>query len=119
MSKFVTYAEIYDGKISSDFGVSVVKGSSLTIPGQGCDLMQIIESVVKLPPLDERTFDVLSKEEPDVRALQVKLDLEELYTPDGVALAKDVQERRKAKETAKEVKDGEGATPEEGATPTD
>lgn len=113
MSRFITYAQIFDGKIPSDFGVSVVKGSSLTIPGQGCDLMQIIESIVKLPPLDERTFDVPSGEEPDIDSLNVSVALDSMYTPEGVELAHSVLERRKAEEKAKETKE-EGADVDEG-----
>lgn len=113
MSRFLTYSQIFDGKVPADRGVSIVKGSSLTIPGQGCDLMQIIESVVKLPPLDERTFDVPTGQDPDVRSLQVKLDLEQVYQADGVALAEDALARRKAKETAKESKE-QGADDDEG-----
>lgn len=105
MSRFLTYSQILDKKIPDGRGISVVKGSSLTIPGQGCDLMQIIESVVKLPPLDERTFDVPTGQDPDVRFLQVQLDLENVYQADGVALAEEALARRKAKETAKESKE--------------
>lgn len=104
MSRFRTYAEICDAKVAEDFGVSKIAGSSLTIPGQGSDLAQIIASVVKLPPLEERgSYDVPSGAEPDVRALAVKTDLEALYTPEGVNLAKDAKERQKAKEEAEKA----------------
>lgn len=106
MSRFITYGEILDGKIDPNFGVSFIKGSSLTIPGQGSDLMQIIESIVKLPPLDERTFDVSSGVEPDERVLALQVDLDAVYLADGVNLAKDAQERQKAAKTAKEAKEG-------------
>lgn len=113
MSRFVTYADILNAKLPEDFGSSKVKGSSLTIPGQGCNLMQIIESIVKLPPLDERTFDVRSGEEPDIDSLKVSVALDSLYTPEGVALAESVVERRKAAQTVKEAKE-EGADADEG-----
>ena len=119
MSRFRTYSQIFSGEVPEDFGVSHVKGSSLTIPGQGCDLEQIIESIVKLPPLDERTFDVPAGQDPDTRALSVKVDLDELYVPEGVALAESVQERRKAAKEAKEAKEGEGSTTEGGETTTE
>lgn len=119
MSRFRTYAQILDSTLPADFGVSHISGSSLTIPGQGCDLAQIIESIVKLPPLDERTFDVPAAEEPDVRALAVRTDLDGLYIPEGVALAEQVQERRKAAKQAKEApKEKETPTQEE-PTPTE
>lgn len=119
MSKFRNYSQILDNDFPVDFGVSRVAGSSLTIPGQGCDLAQIIESIVKLPPLDERTFDVPASEDPDVRALAVKTDLDALYLPEGVALAEQAQERRKAAKKAKEVpKEKETPTQEE-PTPTE
>lgn len=106
MSRFVTYAQICDAKVAEDFGVSKIAGSSLTIPGQGSDLAQIIASIVKLPPLEERgSYDVSSGEDPDVRALAVKTDLEGLYTPEGVNLAKDAKERQKAKEEAEKAKE--------------
>lgn len=105
MSRFVTYGEICAGKVADDFGVSKIAGSSLTIPGQGSDLAQIIASIVKLPPLDERTFDVPSGVEPDLRSLAVKTDLDGLYTPEGVNLAKDAKQRQKAKEEAEKAKE--------------
>lgn len=105
MSRFITYAQVFDAKVEKDFGVSKIAGSSLTIPGQGSDLAQIIASIVKLPALDERTFDVPSGQEPDIRALAVKTDLEALYTAEGVNLAKDAKERQKAKEEAEKAKE--------------
>lgn len=99
-----------------DFGVDIVKGSSLTIPGQGSDLSQIISSIVKLPPIDERTFDVGSGEELDERSLAVKTALDGLYLAEGKNLAEDAQERQKARKAAKqensEAKD-EGASTED------
>lgn len=113
MSRFIIYAEICAGKVADDFGVSKIAGSSLTIPGQGSDLAQIIASIVKLPPLDERTFDVPSGVEPDVRSLAVKTDLDALYTPEGVNLARDAKERQKAKEEAKKANENAENEPSE------
>lgn len=119
MSRFRNYAQIMDADVPADFGVSRVAGSSLTIPGQGCDLAQIIASIVKLPPLDERTFDVPSSQDPDVRALAVKTDLEALYTPEGVALAEQALARRKAAKKAKEAPKEKETPTEEETTPTE
>ena len=101
MLRFLKYSDIFDGAHVSNV-VCTVSGSSLTIPGQGQDLAQIISSIVKLPPLDERTFDVSTGEEPDVRALAVKTELDALYTPEARNLAEDAQERQKARKKAKE-----------------
>lgn len=101
MELFRTYREIFSGEVPKDFGVEVIKGSSLTIPGQGSDLAQIISSIVKLPPLDERNFDVPSGQDPDLRSLAVKTDLDGLYTPEGVNLAEDAKARQEAREHAK------------------
>lgn len=114
MSRFFTYLDILEGKVPEDFGVSVVKGSSLTIPGQGSDLGQIITSIVKLPPLDERTFDTPSGEELDIRFLAVKTELEGLYPAEGGNLAEDAIVRQNARKQAKkenEEKEKEPATP--------
>lgn len=100
MSRFFTYLDMFEGKVPDDFGVSVVKGSSLTIPGQGSDLAQIITSIVKLPPLDERTFDSPSGEAPDLRSLAVKTDLEALYLAEGLNLADDALVRQNARKQA-------------------
>lgn len=113
MSRFVTYAEILAGKVPEDFGSAKIAGTSMTIPGQGSDLAQIVASIVKLPPLDERTFDVPSGEEPDVRALAVKTDLDALYVPEGVALAEEAQKRKESRKKAEEKKE---ETKEEPAT---
>lgn len=98
----------------NDFGVSVVPGTSMTIPGQGSDLAQIIASIVKLPPLDERTFDTPAGQEPDLRSLAVKTELDALYTPEGVNLAEDAKvrqdARKRAEEDAKKEKEKEPAT---------
>lgn len=102
MARFFKYSQILSGDVPEGFGTANVVGSSMTIPGQGQDLAQIISSIVKLPPLDERTFDVGSGEEPDVRALAVKTDLEGLYEAEGVNLAQEAQERQKARKKAKE-----------------
>lgn len=113
MSRFKTYADILEAKVAQGFGCSVVKGSSLTIPGQGCDLMQIIESIAKLPPLDERTFDVFSGEEPDIDSLRISAALDSMYVPEGVALAESALARRKAAQTSKKAKE-EGADDDAG-----
>lgn len=107
MSRFFTYSQILDGKVPSDFGVAAPGGSSLTIPGQGSDLAQIIASIVKLPPLDERTFDSPSGEEPDFRSLAVKTELDGLYPAEGKNLAEDASERQKARKAAKEASEDE------------
>lgn len=96
------FRQFYD-ETPESFGVSKVEGSSLTIPGQGSDLAQIIQSIVKLPPLDERTFDTKAGEEPDIRSLQVKTDLDGLYQAEGRNLAEDAHERLKARKAAKEA----------------
>lgn len=111
MSRFITYGAILEGKVAKDFGVSKVAGSSMTIPGQGCDLAQIIASIVKLPPLDERTFDVPSGVEPDTRALAVKTALDGLYTPEGVALAEEARERQNGRKKAEEEHDDKDEEP--------
>lgn len=107
MSRFITYAQVFDAKVEKDFGVSKIAGSSLTIPGQGSDLAQIIASIVKLPPLDERTFDVPSGQEPDIRALAVKTDLDGLYTPEGVNLAEEAKVRQNARNEAKKASEND------------
>ena len=117
MARFYKYSDILEGKVPNGFGCAVVKGSSLTIPGQGQDLAQIISSIVKLPPLDERTFDVPSGEEPDTRVLAVSTDLEGLYKAEQVNVAEAAQERQKARKKAKEDAEGEGEG-EGGTTPT-
>ncbi len=105
MARFYTYAALYDGKVPEDFGVSKTRGSSLTIPGQGCDLAQIISSIVKLPPLDERTFDCPSGSEPDINVLAVKTALDGTYLAEGKNMAEDAIERKKGREKVKEVND--------------
>lgn len=101
MSRFVTYQQVYDNKMPEDFGVSKIEGTSMTIPGQGSDLSQIIASIVKLPPLDERNFDVPSGVEPDMRSLAVKTDLDALYLSEGKNLAEDAKERQNARKAQK------------------
>lgn len=117
MSRFFTYLDMLEGKVPDDFGVSVVKGSSLTIPGQGSDLAQIITSIVKLPPLDERTFDSPSGEAPDLRSLAVKTELEALYPAEGSNLADDAKVRQNARKQAK--KDNEEKKDEPAKTTPD
>lgn len=102
MSKhFLTYSDILDGAHFSHV-VCTVSGSSMTIPGQGQDLAQIISSIVKLPPLDERTFDVPASVEPDVRVLTVQTELQGLYAPEASNAADDAQVRQKGRKKAKE-----------------
>lgn len=99
--RFLTYKSILDGAHVSNV-VCTVSGSSLTIPGQGQDLAQIISSIVKLPPLDERTFDSAAGAEPDTRTLAVKTALDSLYPAEASNMAEDAQERQKARKKAKE-----------------
>lgn len=99
--RFLKYSEILDGAHVSHV-VCTVSGSSLTIPGQGQDLAQIISSIVKLPPLDERTFDSPAGVEPDVRVLTVKTALDSMYAPEASNAADDAQERQKARKKVKE-----------------
>lgn len=117
MSRFLSYSQILDGDVPENFGHSFVSGSSMTIPGQGQDLAQIISSIVKLPPLDERSFDVRSGEEPDIRVLAVKTELESLYAPEASNAADDAQERQKARKKAKEEEAKEDEPAKEPATP--
>lgn len=107
MERFITYGQILDGKMPEDFGTAKVSGSSLTIPGQGSDLAQIIASIVKLPPLDERTFDSPSGVEPDIPSLAVKTELDRMYLAEGKNLAVDALERQKARKAAKEASEEE------------
>ena len=102
MAKFYTYNEIISGKVPEDFGVSEVKGSSLTIPGQGQDLVSIIASIVKLPPIDDRDYDSPAGVEPDIRSLAVKTELDSLYGPEASNAAEDANERKEARKNAKE-----------------
>lgn len=97
----------YYNEVPDNFGVSVVEGTSMTIPGQGSDLAQIVSSIVKLPPLDERTFDVGSGEDPDLRSLSVQTDLNALYPAEGYNLAEDAKERQKQRKAAKEASEKE------------
>lgn len=103
MSRFVTLADIYDGKCLYPSPESKIEGTSMTIPGQGSNLAEIIASIVKLPPMDERDFDIPAEVEPDLRSLAVKTDLESMYTPEGVNLAKDAKARQNAKEIQKKA----------------
>lgn len=110
--RFRTYSQILSGVQPENPGTAKVVGSSLTIPGQGCDLMQIIESIVKLPPLDERSFDTPSGQDPDIRSLQADMDLQSMYVGDGVAFAEAaksrIEERRKLKQEQTKKEEGEG-----------
>lgn len=98
---------ILSGKLPEGFGASVVKGSSLTIPGQGSDLAQIIASVVKLPPIDERTFDVGNGEQVDLASLELKLELDALYFAEGQNAGEDALKRLKARKDSQEAKPAE------------
>lgn len=100
-SMFRTYAEIFSGKVPEDFGVSHIKGTSMTIPGQGSDLAQIIASIVKLPPLDERDFDFAAGQEVDERSAQIKAELDTMYVAEGRNLAEDAKARQEARRRAK------------------
>lgn len=107
MSTFRCWFEIFT-KTSADFGVSKIGGTSLTIPGQGSDLAVIIQSIVKLPPIDERDYDTKANEDPDTRSLELQLQMESLYKAEAVneaerALAR--QEQRKAKKDEKSPDD--------------
>lgn len=108
MSRFLTYSEILSGK-APKYGEAVVKGSSLTIPGQGCDLAQIISSIVKLPPLDERSFDCPAGESPDTQKLAIKVELDSMYLAEGKNLAEDASARQKGRKEAKEAAEKEKA----------
>lgn len=115
MSRYLTYADIAEGKLPSDFGVSKTSGSSMTIPGQGSDLAQIISSIVKLPPLDERTFDSPSGVDPDVDRITVSTELDSLYPATAQSLAEDADKRIKARKKAVEAKakeEGDAGTKE-------
>lgn len=107
---FLTYKAIFSGK-AKDASFSKVEGSSLTIPGQGSDLAQIISSIVKLPPLDERTFDSPAGVEPDVRSLGVQVELDSMYRPTAVNFAEDAQVRQNARKESKEAFDAEKEEP--------
>lgn len=90
-------------EMAPDFGVSVVKGTSMTVPGQGSDLMTIIQSIVKLPPLDERTFDVGAGEEVDTDRLAIQSDIEGLYPAEGKNYAEDAKVRQEARKASKQA----------------
>ena len=109
MSRFITLSMILDGKLPEDFGVSFIKGTSMTIPGQGSDLAQIIASVVKLPPYDERDYDVKPDEDIDLERLEVLAEMRGLYTPTGKNMAEDAIARQKAKVVEKNVNDEDAA----------
>lgn len=108
----------YYGEVPENFGVSVVEGTSMTIPGQGSDLAQIIASIVKLPTLDERTFDVGSGQDPDIRSLTVQTDLNGLYEAEGRNLAEDAKVRQKQRKAAKEAEEKEKEKEKPAPTPT-
>lgn len=116
MSRFFTYAQILDGKVEKDFGVAKVVGTSMTIPGQGSDLAQIIASIVKLPPPDERNFDVPSGSDLDIRSLAVKTALDGIYLAEGVALAEEAQKRKDGRKKAEETKEKTKEEPGDDAT---
>lgn len=84
-----------------EFTDNAVKGTSMTVPGQGSDLALIIQSIVKLPPLDERTFDSPAGEDPDIERLGLKVELDSMYAPEGAAQAEMAAERQKARKAEK------------------
>lgn len=89
---------LYDKKgLPADFGVSHMTGTSLTIPGQGSDLAAIIQSIVKLPPLQEREYT-----EDELRLMQFEAEMESVYSPERVALAEEAQERQKSRKLQKQ-----------------
>lgn len=90
-----------DTEPAENFGVSVPCGTSLTIPGQGSDLALIIQSIVKLPPLDERTFDVSSGEEVDLNKVSFQAELDSMYKPEAVHEAKLAKERQENRQRTK------------------
>lgn len=113
-TRFYTPVDILSGKLPKDFGLAKVDGTSMTIPGQGSDLETIIASIVKLPALDERTFDVGVNEEIDETALAMKAELDGMYLAEGKNLADDAKARQNARKEAKkanEEKEKEPATP--------
>lgn len=89
------------GEMPKEFTENAVKGTSMTVPGQGSDLALIIQSIVKLPPLDERTFDSPAGEDPDVERLALKVELDSMYAPEGAAQAEIAAERQKARKAEK------------------
>lgn len=92
---------------STKDGVSHPAGTSLTIPGQGSDLALIIKSIVKLPPIDERAFDVSSSDDPDTRELSLRMEMESLYRAEALNEAEAAQERQLSRKKAKELADKE------------
>lgn len=105
MEAYIKPIDIHEHKIKEDFGVAVVKGSSLTIPGQGSDLASIIASITKLPPIDERDYDSPAGVEPDLRYLSIKTDLDGVYLAEGKNLAEDAKVRQNARNEAKKGND--------------
>lgn len=102
--------------IPKEFLASFVAGTSMTIPGQGSDLALIIQSIVKLPPLDGRTFDDPTGEA-DPETLRLRKEVEGLYPATGANLAEDIEARRKALKSDKE-KEKEKETTKESTTTT-
>lgn len=101
-----------------EFLASYVDGTSMTVPGQGSDLAVIIQSIVKLPPLDERTFDSPANTEVDADTLIVRKEVEGLYPATGANLAEDISARKKAEKAAKE-KEKTKEKPADPPPPTD
>lgn len=97
-----------------EFLASHVDGTSMTVPGQASDLAVIIQSIVKLPPLDERTFDQGANGTATPEELIVRKEVEGLYPATGANLAEDISARKKAEKAAKEKE----KTKEEPATTT-
>lgn len=104
--------------IPKEFLASTVAGTSMTIPGQGSDLALIIQSIVKLPPLDGRTFDDPTGEA-DPETLRLRKEVEGLYPATGVNLAEDIEARRKVMKSDKEKEKATETTKESTTTTTD
>lgn len=83
--------------LPAEFGLSHTTGTSLTIPGQGSDLAVIIQSIVKLPPIQEREYT-----EDELRLMQLDAEVETMYAPERVALAEEAQERQKSRKLQKQ-----------------
>lgn len=94
-------------ELPADFGVSKPGGTSLTIPGQGSDLALIIQSIVKLPPIDERDYDVGTSQEIDITRLDMTAELSSLYPAEAHNEALAAQERQLSRKAAKESADEE------------
>ena len=63
----------------------------------------MIQSIVKLPPLDERTFDSPSGAPLDEDRLLLQAEMDSLYRPEAVNEAEAAQERQLSRKKAKEA----------------